>query len=194
MKIEFVLLARVAVLEIGAAGAADQQRVAGEHAIAHQVAVGIVGVAGRIEHVQREPLDRQFLALREPHRDDVGLGLLTHHGDAVRAVAQRAEPGDVIGMEMRVDRFHELEVELADELEIAVDLLQDGIDDQRLAAASAGEQIGVGAGYAVEQLAEDHDRVSLPPTLAHRRKRNCGAQPFTTGVSGRPPHSTHEPS
>ena len=66
------------------------------------------------------------------------------------AVAQRAEPGDVVGMQVRVDRLDQLEVELADELEIAVDLLQHRIDDQRLAAAPAGEQIGVGAGNAVE--------------------------------------------
>ncbi len=52
----FILRARVAVLEIGAAGAADQQRVAGEHAVAHQEAVGIVGVAGRVEHVHARGL------------------------------------------------------------------------------------------------------------------------------------------
>ena len=33
---------------------------------------------------------------------------------------------------------------------------QNGIDDQRLAAAAAGEQVGVSAGGLVEQLAEDH--------------------------------------
>ena len=43
-----------------------------------------------------------------------------------------------------------------DQLQIAVDLLQHRIDDQRLAAGAAGQQIGVGAGNAVEQLAEDH--------------------------------------
>ena len=46
-----VLRACVAVLEIGAAGAADEQRVAGEHAVAHEETVGIVGMAGRVEHV-----------------------------------------------------------------------------------------------------------------------------------------------
>ena len=44
--------------------------------------------------------------------------------------------------------------------QIAVDLLQHRIDDQRLAAAAAGEQIGVGAGGLIEQLAEDHGGVS----------------------------------
>ena len=62
----------------------------------------------------------------------------------------------------RVDRLDQLEVELVDELEVAVDLLQHRIDDQRLAAAPAGEQIGVGAGHAVEELAEDHGREGPP--------------------------------
>ena len=84
------------------------------------------------------------------------LALLAHHGDAMRAVAQRAEPGDVVGVQVRVDRLDQLQVELADQLQVAVDLLQHRIDDQRLAAAPAGEQIAVGAGDAVEQLAEDH--------------------------------------
>ena len=109
-------------------------------------AVGIVGVAGRVEHVERDALDRELVAVGEPHRHHVGLGLLAHHGDAVGAVAQRAEAGDVVGVQMRVDRLDQLEVELLHQLEIAVDLLQHRIDDQRLAAAPAGEQIGIGAG------------------------------------------------
>ena len=49
-----------------------------------------------------------------------------------------------------------IEFELAHELQIAVDLLQHRIDDQRLAALPAGNDIGVGAGNAVEELAEYH--------------------------------------
>ena len=59
----FVLGAGVAVLEIGAAGAADEQRVAGEHAIAEMEAVGIVGVAGRVEHVEAQALDAELVAV-----------------------------------------------------------------------------------------------------------------------------------
>ena len=75
------------------------------------------------------------------------------------AVAQRAEPGDVIGMQMRVDRLDQFQVELAHELQVAVDLFQDRIDDQRLAALPAGEKVGIGAGRAVEELAENHSRI-----------------------------------
>ena len=62
LKIELYCCARVAVLEIGAAGAADQQRVAGEHAVAMQIAVGVVGVARRVEHIERQALDRELVA------------------------------------------------------------------------------------------------------------------------------------
>ena len=151
-----VLGAGIAVLEIGAAGAADEQRVAGEHPIAEMEAVGIVGVAGRVEHIEAQALDAELVAVGDPHRHDVDLALLAHHGDAAGAVAQRAQAGDVVGVQMRVDRLHELEVELLHQLEIAVDLLQHRIDDERFAAAPAGEDIAIGARDAVEQLPEDH--------------------------------------
>ena len=41
------------------------------------------------------------------------------------------------------------------ELQVAVDLLQHRIDDQRLTTLSAGEKIGAGSGRAVQKLAED---------------------------------------
>src|SRR5205085_10952608 len=108
-----------------------------------------------------------------------------HHGDALRAVAQRAEPGNVVGVQVRVDRLDQFQVELADQLEIAVDLLQHRIDDQRLAARPAGHQVGVSARYAVEQLAEDHGA-----SVAVSGRYG----PLTMAVSGRAPHCDHEPS
>ena len=69
---------------------------------------------------------------------------------------------------MRVDGLDQLEVELVDQLQVAVDLLQHRIDDQRLAAAPAGEQIGVGARDAVEELAEDHGLNSPFPHMLHQ--------------------------
>ena len=83
----FVLRARVAVLEIGAAGAADQERIAGEDAVGPQERIGIVGVAGRVQHVEAQALDLDAIAFGDPHGDDVGVGVLAHHGDAMGAVA-----------------------------------------------------------------------------------------------------------
>ena len=59
-------------------------------------------------------------------------------------------------MQMGVDGFNQFEIEFTNELEIAVHLFQDRIDDQRLAARSAGENISVSSRCAVEELTKDH--------------------------------------
>ena len=82
-------------------------------------------MAGRVDDVEADPLDRQPVAVGDAHRNDIDLALLAHHGDAMRAVAQRAEAGDVVGVQMGIDRLHQPEVELSHELEVAVDLFQD---------------------------------------------------------------------
>ena len=113
--------------------------------------------------------DADVVAFGDAHGDDVGLGVLAHHGDAMGAIAQRAESGDVIGVQMRVHGFHQPEIELAHELQVALDALEDRIDDQRFSAPPAGEEIGVGARGAVEELAEDHARLLMRP-----RRPQCG--------------------
>ncbi len=113
-------------------------------------------MAGRIEHVEAEAFDADAVAFGDAHGHDIRLGLLTHHGDAMRLVAQRAEPGYVVGMQMRIHSLDQLQVQLAHELHVAIHLFQHGIDDQRLAAAPGGDEIGVGAGNTVEKLSENH--------------------------------------
>ena len=106
------------------------------------------------------------MAMRSPSATRMettsALALLSHHRDAVRAVAQRAKAGHVVGVQMRVHRLDQLEVKLSYQLQITIDPLQHRVDDQRFAAVTAGEEIGVGSRRAVEELAEDHGR--LPGT------------------------------
>src|ERR1044071_10524004 len=49
---------------------------------------------------------------------------------------------------------HELEPELSEEGDLPPDLLEDGVDQHRLAAGPIAQQIGVGRGRRVEQLTE----------------------------------------
>ena len=74
----------------------------------------------------------------------------------MRPVSEGSEPSDVIGMEMGVHSLDELQVQLAQKLEVAIHLLQYGIDDQGFATTSTGQKVTVGAGRAVEHLTEDH--------------------------------------
>src|SRR5450759_4998921 len=57
---------------------------------------------------------------------------------------------------MGIDRLDQPEIEFAQQLAVAIDLLQHGIEDQRLAAGAACQQIAVGSRNAVEQLTKDH--------------------------------------
>ena len=135
-----VLRACIAILKIRAAGATDEQRIASKHTVAHEKRVRIVGVPRRVKHIEAQPLDLYAVAFRHPHGDDVGVRLLAHHRDAMGAVAKRTQSGDMVGVQMRIDGLDQLEIELAHELQIAVDLLQHRIDDQRLAAMPTRER------------------------------------------------------
>ena len=113
-------------------------------------------MARRIEHIEADALDRDALALGDPHGDNVSVRLLAHDRDAVGAVAQCAEARDVIGVQVRIDGFDQPDIEFAQQLEVTLDLFQHRIDDQRLAAAPAGEQICVGAGHRIVELSKYH--------------------------------------
>ena len=93
-------------------------------------------MARSVGDIEAYALDAEPVAIGDAHRHDIDTGLFAHHSDAAGAVAQRAEAGDVVGVQVGVDRLHQLQIQLADELEVAIDLLEDGIDNQRLAATS----------------------------------------------------------
>ncbi len=61
------------------------------------------------------------------------------------AVAQFAESGDMVGVQMGIDGLDQLEIEFTQQLAVAVDLLEHGVEDQCLAAVAAGQQIAVGS-------------------------------------------------
>ncbi len=102
-------------------------------------------MAGRVHHVEAEALDHHLVAVGNPHRHHVGLALLAHDGDALGAVAQFAQARDMVGVQMGVDRLDQPQIELPQQLAIAVGLFQHGIEDQRLAAGPAGQEVAVGA-------------------------------------------------
>src|SRR5215472_9782906 len=104
------------------------------------------------------------------------MGLLAHDCDAMSAVAQSTQSGNVVGVQMRVHRLDQSEIEFTHELQIAVNLLQHRINDQGLAAMPASEEISVGARNAVEELAEHHRRLRY--TDHAERVRGSHAQQF----------------
>src|SRR4030095_3374780 len=113
-------------------------------------------MAGRIEHIEAQAFDIDAVSFRHAHGHNVRMGLLAHDCDAMGAVAQSAKPSDVVGMQMRISRLDQLQIELPDDLKITINLFQHWINDQRFAAMPASQEISVRARNAVEELAEYH--------------------------------------
>src|SRR5215207_1931714 len=102
-----VLRTRITILEIGAASATNEQRVASEHPVVHEKTIGVVCVARCVEDIKRDALDRELVPFVDAHGDDINVALLAHYRDAMGTIPQRAKPSDMIGMKMAVDGLHE---------------------------------------------------------------------------------------
>ena len=69
-------------------------------------------MARRVDDAEAQSVDVELVAIIDAQGDDVGLALLSHDGDAVRAITKRRQSSDVVGVEMRIDGFDETKVEL----------------------------------------------------------------------------------
>ena len=84
-------------------------------------------------------------------------GLLAHDRDALRALTQCGKAGDMVGMQVCVDGLYQPEVQLLEELNVAINLFEDRVDDKRLSTVPARDEIAVGTLDAIEQLPKNPD-------------------------------------
>ena len=57
---------------------------------------------------------------------------------------------------MGVQRFDQAEIQLTERADVAVEVFEDGIDEQRISARRFGDQVAVAVTRRVEELLEDH--------------------------------------
>jgi hypothetical protein len=132
------------VLEVRASGAADEHGIASKYSVGQHETVGIAGVSRRVQDFQTDAVDVDGVAVVDAHGNLIDLSGASHHRNTVGAVTQGAERRDVVGMDVCVDRFDQLQVHFVEELHVAIHLLKDGIYDQRFAADLVRQQVGVG--------------------------------------------------
>ena len=127
--------ARVALLEVGAARAADQHAVAGEgHAlVVEHVGDAAVGVAGRRPHLERAAAEGHAVAVWQQPIGARGAARLGERDLAAEPLLQQPGAGHVVGMDMGLERPQQLEPELVDQGGVAPHLLEHRIDQHRLA-------------------------------------------------------------
>ena len=163
---------RVAALEIGAAGAADHQAISGKGhaAVVEHKGQAAIGMTGGGAHHQPAAAERHDIVLAQIAVGAGRAARLCEHDPAAGALLQQPGAGHVIGVDMGFQSGDELEAELAEERDIPPDLLEDGVDQDRLAARPIAEQIGVGRGLRVEELTEHQHR--SPPAIRPQRRRS----------------------
>jgi hypothetical protein len=74
-----------------------------------------------------------------------------------QAPFEQRRAGDVVGMHVRFEREFELQAQFLDQRRVAPRVLEHRVDQHRLARERIGEQVGVGGGLRIEQLAENHE-------------------------------------
>ena len=150
-----------AALKIGTAASSNHQRIPCEcHGrIVENVADTGVGVSrgGADDQVPLPKLNEVTMTDRSPHTDRISS--LRDHRLAPQLLPQLRGPSDVVGVNVSLQGELQAQAELCDELGIALDQFQDGIDEQRL--STIGQQVRVGTGLSVEELAEDHDHLLI---------------------------------
>ena len=154
---------RIAGRQIGAAGAAEQQRIAGEQVIFHLQTHRVARVARRVHHLQTQAADMNHVAVIEAHVDERrGTFAMHHHGHA-ELLRQLPCPGKVVGVRVRIDQVTDAQPVARGEAKIAVNLARLRIDHYGRACLAAAEQIGLTT--AGSNLLEDHQRASAVARL-----------------------------
>jgi len=74
---------------------------------------------------------------------------------AAGGLVHQPAAGDVVGVGMGVDARHQGDAKFLNQREITGVLLEHRVDQHALATGRVGQQIGVGAGIGVKQLAKE---------------------------------------
>ena len=154
--------ARIALLEVGAAGAADQQAIAGEgHAlIVEHIGDAARGVAGRRPDLERPLAELDAVAVLQQPVGPRRARRRRQRDATTQPLVQEPGAGHMVGVDVGIQRPDQRETELADQRRVAPRLLEYRIDQQRLFRDAAAEQIGVGRRGRIEELAEHEHRPS----------------------------------
>ena len=97
-----------------------------------------------VDRPQRNAIGLEYLALADTQRDALGTALFSQSGGATGRFSKCTYSGHVIGVNVRIHRQYQFQVEFPDQLQVLIDTIQHGIDDQRFTPPPLGKQVGVG--------------------------------------------------
>src|SRR5262245_21072158 len=148
------LFARIAAGKITSSGPADQERIAGEDAVACIETHAVGRVAGRGKNLQGDLPDGNFSAVVDVHVD-MRRGRFAMHDDfGAGQILELKASGAVVSVCVRVDDRFQPEMVVGDKREIAVNFLPYGVDQSRSTGFFAADEIGLA--LAAVEFAKDH--------------------------------------
>ncbi len=156
---------RVARRQIGASGAADEQRVAREHPVFHHQAHRVAGMAGRVQRLQAQLPGDEHIPVVHPERGVGGRAQAVHDHRSIHQLAELMAGGEMIGMRVGVHDVTDVEAVVARQSPIAVDPRQLRVDEHRGPCRLAAQQVGLTTARC--DLFKDHVRASCWPADDH---------------------------
>jgi hypothetical protein len=114
------------------------------------------GVAGRGDRLQRGVAELDGVVVGERNMLEVDPGALGEICDGAGPLDQLRQPGDVVGLHVRLEHSHDRASLLLGDAHVLVDEVGVRVDDREAGLRLAAEQIRRTRGAVVQKLSEEH--------------------------------------
>ena len=171
-----VQLLGVAGRQIGAPGGADEQRVAGQHAVGQHETDRVVGVPGGVQHPQAQLADDDALAVVDAQVDERRRALAVHDHRHAELPRQALAAGEVIGVGVGVEHVVDAQPLARRQRQVAFDLAALRVDHDAGAGVGAADQVRLAAvALAAARRASLLSLIAYRVShIAHRLSRRSG--------------------
>ncbi len=131
-------------------------RLAAACAVHHDEGEVLGGVPGRVQDVQRNVAQLEFVPVQRLAVVERGAGARTEHALRAQPLGETPGAGQMVGVDVRVDHVPHRHAVVGRRADVNVNLVQ-RIDHGGDAHAAAPHQVGRGDRLGVQELAQDHD-------------------------------------
>ncbi len=162
----------IAARQIGPPRAANEQRIAGKHAVLDGNAHGIACMAGRVQRLQTQPADDQQFPALQAQIDEGRRARAMHHHRHPELASELLGCGEMIRVRVRIDEIADAQAVTRGERDVAVDLAELRINQCRGASLLAANHVRP-ASAGGDRL-EKHSMAPCAPIAAlHCVSRDC---------------------
>ncbi len=166
----------ILAVEVGPAGRADEERVAGQDepgirptgAVPDQVADAVLGVAGGVEATDVVVAELNLVAVSKVDVREVNFGRLVEVDLCSRAPGELESAREVVGLDVGLEDVADASAGRFGQPQVVVDVLDVWVADRELLPARSAEEVACAARGGMKDLSEDHSSLPFRSRLAGR--------------------------